>query len=145
MTTPAPPVVDTLGGYTKAVVSILAAIIAAVAAAITDNTVTALELAVILIAAITTVNVYLVPNLPEGRIRRHAKSLVAFFGAALALLVTTLGTGGWSDVTASEWLLVILAGLGGIGVTVLPNTAGQAVKVDDLRRAAALARGAGVQ
>lgn len=118
---PAEPI---LTGYTKAIVAIIAAALAAVASAITDNTVTPLELAVILIAVITAVNVYLVPNLPEGSaVHRHAKAAVAFLGAALALLVTTLGAdGGWASVTASEWLLVILAGLGGIGVTVLPNT-----------------------
>jgi hypothetical protein len=102
--------------YTKAIVSILAAALVVLGAALTDNDVSTLELTNIGIAVVTAIGVYLVPNLPTGA-RRYAKGVVAFVGAGLAAVVTVLAEG----VTPSEWILVILAALGAIGVVVLPN------------------------
>lgn len=118
--------------YTKAIVSILAAALVVIGAALTDNVVSQLELVNIAIATLTAVGVFLIPNLDEGP-RRYAKAAVAFLGAALTALVTVLSDG----VTPSEWIVVALAALGAIGVTVLPNSttirAGQVtINVDDV-------------
>ena len=102
--------------YTKAIVAIAAAALVVLGAALTDNEVTTVELVNIAIAIVTAIGVYLVPNLDDGP-RRYAKAIVAFLGAALAALLTVLTDG----VTASEWITVVLAALGAIGVTILPN------------------------
>lgn len=105
-----------LAGYTKAIVAIIAAVLVVLGAALTDQAVTQIELVQIGIAFVTAVGVYLVPNLTAGP-ARYAKSAVGFAGAGLAVLVTVLADG----VTYSEWITVVLAGLGAVGVTVLPN------------------------
>jgi hypothetical protein len=110
-----------IGAYAKSIVSILAAALAILATALTDGVVTSAEYVNIGIATLTAVGVFLVPNLPD-KARGYTKSIVAFGGAALAALITILGASyGFLDVTASDWITVLLAGLGAIGVAIIPN------------------------
>jgi hypothetical protein len=111
-----------IGAYAKSIVSILAAALAILATALTDGVVTSAEYVNIGIATITAVGVFLMPNLPD-RHRGYTKALVAFGGAALAALLTALGANyGFLDVNPSDWITVLLAGLGAIGITILPNS-----------------------
>lgn len=110
-----------IGSYAKSIVMIIAAGVAILTAALSDNVVTATESVNIGIAVVTAVGVYLVPNLPEGP-ARYGKSFVALGGAALTALVAILGgTLGFADVTTSDWLSVALAGLAAIGLYIIPN------------------------
>lgn len=110
--------------YTKAVVAIVAAVLVVLGAALTDDTVSQLELVQIAIALVTAVSVYLVPNLDAGT-RRYAKGGVAFLGAGLAALVTVLSDG----VTYSEWVTVALAAIGAVGVVILPNRTNEPLRM----------------
>ena len=109
--------------YAKAIAFIVAAALAALIAPITDGVLTPLELVTVCIAVVTAVGVYLVPNLPTG-VGSYLKGIVAFIGAGLSALAVVLGTvNGWSGVSLSDWLTVIMACLGGIGVVIVPNEA----------------------
>lgn len=110
-----------VGFYAKAIVSILAAGLGILTAALSDGKVSPVEFVNVAIAIVTAVGVYLIPNLPDGP-ARVAKTIVAFSGAVLTALVTVLGNvAGWDGVAASDWLTVLLAGLGAVGVYVIPN------------------------
>jgi hypothetical protein len=109
--------------YTKSIVTILAAGLGIFTAAITDGVVTPLEYVNVVIAILTAVGVYLLPNLPEG-VRKYTKTLVAFGGAAAtALAVIVADAANFGDIGTAAWLSVLLAGLAAIGVYVLPNIA----------------------
>jgi hypothetical protein len=110
-----------VGHYSKAIVTILAAGLGILTAALSDGQVNAVETVNVIIAILTAVGVYLVPNLEKGA-GAIAKTIVAFGGAALATLALILGEGlGWGDVTSADWLGALLAGLAAIGVYIVPN------------------------
>jgi hypothetical protein len=110
-----------IGIYAKSIVMIISAGIGILVAALSDNLVSATEYTNIGIAIVTAVGVYLVPNLSAGA-AKFAKSIVAFGGAALTALVVVLGnTVGFLDVSSSDWLAVLLAGLAAIGLYIVPN------------------------
>jgi len=112
-----------LAQYAKAIVAIIGAALAVLVTAVNDGVLTPLEMVTVTIAVLTSVGVYLVPNLSSGA-QRYAKGAVAFLGAGLAALALVLtGALGWADVSLSDWLTVILAALGGVGVVVVPNAA----------------------
>jgi hypothetical protein len=106
--------------YAKAIVSIIAAALVTLGAALTDGVVTTSELLMVVASVVTAVVVYLVPNLKAG-VLAYAKGITGFIGAGIMALITIIGSGGFSDVTPSSWILVLLAGLGAIGIVVVPN------------------------
>lgn len=109
--------------YTKSIVTIIAAGLGILTAALTDGVVTPLEYVNIVIAIVTAFGVYGVQNLPEGA-KKYAKTAVAFGGAVLmALAVVVADVTNFSELGTSAWLNVLLAGLAAIGVYVLPNVA----------------------
>lgn len=116
--------VELPSAYAKAIVAIGTAVLAVVVTALTDSTVTLTELLGILVAGVTAVGVYLVPNLPSG-VGRYAKASVAIVGTALQAAVP-LATGG--DITLTGWLLIVLAALGAVSVGIVPNTAATPVR-----------------
>lgn len=118
MTTPTFEPVELPSRYAKSFVAILAAVLAVVVTALTDNVVTLVETIGIGVALATAVGVYLVPNLDAGP-GRYLKVIVAVVGTALQAagpLVLNDGT-----FPASGWLLVLLAALGAVSVGITPN------------------------
>lgn len=114
-----------VSSYVKTIVSILAATVAVLGAALTDGEISAIEWINIGIAFVTALGVYQFANEGEG-FSRYKKGIVAFAGAALAALLTLAGSAevfNFIDVTSADWITVALAGLGAIGVTTLPNKA----------------------
>lgn len=111
-----------IGLYSKSLVTIVAAGVGILAAAMSDGAVSATEYVNIALAIVTAIGVYLIPNLPAGP-AKVGKTLVALAGASLGALVVILaGTLGFAEVDASSWLGVILAGLTAVGVYIIPNT-----------------------
>lgn len=111
-----------VGQYTKAIVMILAAGVGILTAALSDNVVTPVEFVNVAIAILTAVGVYLVPNLPAGP-GKVGKFIVALGGAAFtALAVIVANVTGFGDVTTSDWLAVLLAGLAAVGLYIIPNS-----------------------
>lgn len=110
--------------YAKAIVAVLTAALSFLVTAITDNVVTLDERFGLALAIVTAVGVYLVPNFSAG-VARYAKMLVAFAGTALQTLVPLIDGG--SGITASTWLLVLVAALGAISVGIIPNATTQRV------------------
>jgi hypothetical protein len=103
--------------YAKAILSIIAAGIGILVAAVSDEVVTTAELVNVGIAVVAAVGVYAVPNVPAGP-ARYLKTGVALLGAVLAAIASFLTDG----ITSSEWLQIALAGLAAVGVYVVPNT-----------------------
>lgn len=111
-----------VGYYSKTIVTILAAGLGIFTAALSDGVVTPLEIVNIIIALGTAVGVYLIPNLPSGP-AKIGKTIVTLAGGALAVLaITVADVTSFSQVSTSDWLAVLLAGLAAIGVYVLPNS-----------------------
>lgn len=109
--------------YAKSIVMIIAAGIAILGSALTDNLVTPIEYVNIAIAMVTAIGVYLIPNLPAGP-AKFGKTIVALAGASLMTLAVVLGTAlSWGAVTSSDWIAVVLAGLAAIGIYIIPNGA----------------------
>lgn len=112
-----------IGFYAKSIVMVIAAGIGILTAALSDGVVSATEFVNIAIAIVTAVGVYIIPNLEEGA-GKIAKFLVAAFGAGLQALVVILGDSlGWTDVSSSDWLNVLLAALAAVGLYIVPNVA----------------------
>lgn len=118
--TPAPPFEPAPlppGAFTKAVVGFATAVVTVLVTAFADSRVDAVDLVNIGIAVLTAVGVYWVPNMSEGW-RVYAKALVAFGGTALQAIIPFLIDG---PLTTQQWMVVLLAALGALGVTGLPN------------------------
>jgi hypothetical protein len=107
-----------IGAYAKAIASIIVAAVTVLATALTDNLVTQDEVVTVGIAGVTAVGVYLVPNLESTSIGGYLKGIVAFLGAALVALQSAMTDGG---VATSEWLMILVMGLGAVGVVIVPN------------------------
>ena len=103
--------------YAKAIVAIAIAVLTAVAAVTSDGTVSSVELAHVALAFVTAVGVYGVPNAPSGA-RAYAKAGVAVVGTGLQVLIPFLLDGA---LTPSQWLLVLVAAIGALGVGITPN------------------------
>jgi hypothetical protein len=126
MTSPAFEPVELPSRYAKAFVAILAAVLAVLVTALTDNIVTLAETIGIGVALVTAVGVYLVPNLDTGP-GRYLKLIVAVIGTALqAAGPLVLNDGAFPP---SAWLLVLLAALGAISVGITPNAPPMADRV----------------
>lgn len=109
--------VEVPGKYAKSIIGLLTALITAFVTVLTDNTLDTLDLATVGIAGLTAVGVYIIPNLSSGP-AFYAKAIVAFAGTGLQALVPFLATG---TVTTTQWLMVMVAALGAIGVGIVPN------------------------
>lgn len=51
-------------------------------------------------------------------VKKYAKGIVAFLAAAAGFAVAAISDG---TITPAEWLGIALAGLGAVGVVVVPN------------------------
>lgn len=101
--------------YAKALMAVLATIVSAVIAALTgDNHIGDVEWINIAIAGAAALSVFAAPNVPGARI---TKFVLAFFMAVLTLAVNLIADG----ITLSEWLQLLVAGLGSVGVYAIPN------------------------
>lgn len=102
--------------YAKTVAQIVATGIAAMLVALTgDGQFSDVELINVAIAVVGAVGILYVPNAPNGPV---AKAVVAVLMAVLTLAVNLIADG----VTISEWLQLVMAALGAIGVYAIPNT-----------------------
>jgi hypothetical protein len=109
----APSLGQTLAPYAIALSHMAAIVVGLFVAANTDGTVSAVELQTIIIGAIGTVGVYLLPLLPNSPVTNILKTAVASAAAVVAGVFTAIAGG-----TPSDWLtfaaLVIGAVLTGI-------------------------------
>jgi hypothetical protein len=102
--------------YAKAVAAVVTTVLAAIAAALFgDNVISAVEWVNVAILAVGACAVFAAPNVP-GAI--YTKSILAALTAGLVLLASVIVGG----VTVVEWIQVILAVLGALGVYAVPNS-----------------------
>ncbi|SRR6266542_1270187 len=103
--------------YAKAIVAVLVTVLAAIGAAMTgDNTISSVEWVNVAIMGAGAAGVFAAPNVP-GAV--YTKAILAVLTAGLTVLVSAVVGG----ITTTEWIQIVLAGAGALGVWVLPNTA----------------------
>jgi len=101
--------------YSKAIMAVVATVLAAVVAALGgDGVISAVEWVNIAILAVGACSVFAAPNVPGAA---YTKSVLAALAAGLVVLTSVI-TGG---VTTVEWLQIALAVLGALGVYAVPN------------------------
>lgn len=107
-----------MGTYAKSVLAVIAAGISAAIVALTgDQLIDDVEKINIAIAVVTAAAVFTGPNVAGARV---TKSVLAVLGAVLTLAVNLIADG----ITASEWLQLLMAALGALGVYFIPNRPG---------------------
>lgn len=106
----------TLTGTYPALAQVFVAILAGIVTALADDQFDTSELINVTIIGLGAVAVWFVPVL-DARWGKWTKIATSVLIAALALLVSFLSDG----VTPSEWLQVILAGFGAVGIAVGPR------------------------
>jgi len=106
--------------YVKSIAMIAAAGLSVFAAAFSDG-VTPIEVVNIIIAVVTAIGVYWVPNLAT-RAAAYLKTYVAIAGTVLAsVAVLVANATSFGAVSLSDWMGVAVVGLGAIAVHILPN------------------------
>src|SRR4051812_1767645 len=95
----------------KPIVTFVTAIVMALIGFLDDHVISSLEWVLILSVALNAFVVYVVPNLNAG-VAKYAKAITQAFIAAVGALIL-LWSGG---VDLSEWLQVLVAFLGSLGV-----------------------------
>lgn len=100
--------------YAKALVMVLVTIVSAVVASLTgDNFVSNLEWINVAISGVGAAAVFAAPNVPGAR---FTKGILAVLTAVLTLLVNLIADG----VSVSEWLQLLVAAAGSLGVIAAP-------------------------
>jgi len=101
--------------YAKAAVAVLVTAVSALVVALGgDNAVDAVEWVNVAIAGVGAAAVFAAPNVPGSR---YTKAVLAVLTAVLTLL-TSFIVGG---VDGSEWLQILVAAAGAVGVYAVPN------------------------
>ncbi len=105
--------------YSKLAAWVVVAVLGSLVGALADAHVSTVEGVQLAIAGAGAVGVWVAGYLPVGL--TWPKTAVALTLAALNVLVTYLGAGGWSGVTAAEWVNVVLVALAAAGVKLVPT------------------------
>lgn len=105
--------------YAKALLAVVAAIISAIVAVLTDNVITPEEWVNVAIAGVGAITIALAANMPAGR-WAYVKFYIAGLTAGLTFLASAI-TGGLSGAELMQLLVVVL---GGAGVFAVSNRAG---------------------
>lgn len=99
--------------YAKPTGVVIVAIITAVVAALTDNTISPQEWVVVLGVGLSAIGTAIVPNLPAG-VAAYAKGIVTFLVAGAATLAVLIVGG----LTVAEVLEVLIAAAASVGIVV---------------------------
>lgn len=105
-------------GTAKAWAQAAATVLAGLIPFLVDNQLNGVELINTLLLLLSAVTVYVVPNLTAS-VGKYAKGIVAVGTAVATLLVSLFADGSYALDTA-EWIQLIIAGLGALGVVGLP-------------------------
>ena len=105
-----------MSAYRKAIAGLLGAVIVALVAATSDDTLTNAEIAQLSLSGLGAFGTYLLPNMPGYS---TVKSLVNAAMAGLGLLAGWLAAG--QEITTSMWLNFALAIGASLGVFIVPN------------------------
>jgi hypothetical protein len=73
----------------------------------------------LIIIGLGACSVYVAPNVVV--VAPYTKAVLAALTAAATALATVLGSGGVTAVPVTEWLQIVLAALGAVGVYAVPN------------------------
>lgn len=104
--------------YWKAVVAVVVAAVSAVGAGLSgDDVISSTEWVNIAIATVTAASVFAAPNVPGAR---YTKAILAVLGAALTVAASAIVGG----ITYTEWVQIVVAGVGALGVYAKANTVG---------------------
>lgn len=100
--------------YAKSLFAVLATVLTAIVAAMTDSVISDVEWINVGIAAVAAAGVFAAPNVPGAR---YTKSILAVLAAVLTFFVTAVTDG----ISSAEWLQVAVIALGAVGIYAVPN------------------------
>ena len=103
--------------YSKAILAVVATVLAALVPAVTGGISTAEWLNVVVLGA-GAAAVFAAPNVPFAPI---TKAVLAVVTAAATALVTFVGAGGFDNVSSGQWLQLGVVVLAAVGVFSVPN------------------------
>ena len=107
--------------YAKSLLMVVATVVSALIVALGgDQAIDSVEWVNVAIAGVTAAAVFTGPNVAGATI---TKFVLAALGAVLTLLVNVISDG----VSLSEWLQLLVAALGALGVYAIPNRQGHTV------------------
>lgn len=102
--------------YAKAFVAVVITVLTAILAATTGNSaISANEWVNVAIAGVGACAVFAAPNVPGAR---YTKAVIAVLTAGLTVLASVILGG----VTYTEWIQIIVAAAGAVGVYAIPNS-----------------------
>ncbi len=110
--------------YAKSIVYIALTAVMFLITALSDDALSVEELLNLAVAVIGAVVVYAVPNFPST-VGRYAKTIATALTAGILLAISFLTDG----ISLTEWMQIGVASLAAIGVFIVPNVDGAAVKV----------------
>lgn len=103
--------------YAKFFAQVVATVLVALSAALFgDNVISSTEWVNVAIAGVGAAAVFTAPNVPGAR---YTKSILAVLAAVLTVLVSAIVGG----ISTTEWIQIVLAGAGAVGVYAVPNDA----------------------
>lgn len=106
---------DAIRPYWKSVVAVIIALLSAAQASLLgDEVISSNEWVNIAIAGVTAGMVFAAPNVPGAR---YTKAILAVLGGSLVVMSSAIIGG----ITTSEWIQILLAGAGAVGVAVKSN------------------------
>lgn len=101
--------------YSKLFAAVVVTVLSAVSAALFgDNTISSPEWVNIAIAGVGACAVFAAPNVPFAK---YTKSVLAALTAALTILASAISGG----VHTTEWIQIVIAALGAVGVYAVRN------------------------
>jgi hypothetical protein len=100
----------------KAIAQVVATVIAAIIPAVVDGF-TPVEIVNVVLIGLGAIGVGVVPNLTAG-VAKYAKAIVSITTAVATLLVSYFADGSY-HLTTSEWLQLLIAALGAVGVVAI--------------------------
>lgn len=104
-----------MGKYTKSILAVVATIATALVAAMSgDGTISNPEWVNVAILGVGACAVFAAPNVPGAA---YTKAILAVLTAGLTVLASAIIGG----VTTTEWLQILVAGLGAVGVYAFKN------------------------
>jgi chromate transport protein ChrA len=107
-----------MSNYAKMFAAVVATVLSALVAVMSDGSISNVEWINVGIAAVTAAAVFAAPNVPFAN---YTKSVLAVLMAVLTFFTTAISNG----VTTSEWLQVAVIALGALGVYAVPNKTSQ--------------------
>lgn len=104
--------------YLKMIAAVVVTILTALVPVLTAGHLTTAGVLNVAIVGVGALMIFASANVPGAM---YTKAILAALTAALTALVTFVGAGGLGSVTPAEWIQIVIAVAGALGVFLVPN------------------------